>query len=252
MKARPILFSKPMIRALLDGRKTQTRRVVKPQLPEGHSDAVMAIPGKGCPAHWRGRFGVMYKEPEKNWYDKDHPCHDFIPYPYGKPGDLLWVRESGYERPFYLSPKDMRDGADTWPKYMYMANMDDSDVDFCKEHKWKVRPSIHMPRKASRLTLRITNIRIERLQDMEGQTAFESDAIREGVNAIHHGDGEYFYHALRTEPHPENWCDPFDAFKELWQSINGADSWEQNPWVWVIEFEVIHKNVDQVLQQVAA
>jgi len=86
--------------------------------------------------------------------------------------------------------------------------------------KW--RPSIHMPRWASRITLRITDVRVERLQDIEGQHPSESDAIAEGVRAIHHGDGDYYYSAFRDVPHPKNWSDPADAFREVWNSINGA------------------------------
>ncbi|MNS45642.1 hypothetical protein D3C72_781170 [compost metagenome] len=102
------------------------------------------------------------------------------------------------------------------------------------EITWK--PSIHMPRALCRLVIEITGVRVERLQDMEGQTAFESDALKEGVHSIHHGDGDYYYSAFRSEPHPKNWCYPEDAFRELWESINGAGAWDANPWVWVVEF----------------
>lgn len=103
--------------------------------------------------------------------------------------------------------------------------------------KGRVRPSIHMPRWASRILLEITAVRVERLQGGDGETAFESRYLAEGVNRIHHGDGEYYYSAFRNEPHPKNWCDPFDAWRELWVSINGIESWEANPWVWVVEFK---------------
>lgn len=80
-------------------------------------------------------------------------------------------------------------------------------------------------------------MRVERLQDGEGETAFESRYLAEGINRIHHGDGAYYYSAFRDEPHPQNWCDPFDAWRELWVSINGVESWDANPWVWVVEFK---------------
>lgn len=103
-----------------------------------------------------------------------------------------------------------------------------------------------MPRRLSRLTLLVTDVRVQRLQDIEGQHRTESDAIAEGVNEIHHGDGEYYYSAFRDEPHSKNWCDPADAFKELWNSINGPDAWDANPWVAAINFDVHHGNIDQV------
>jgi hypothetical protein len=89
--------------------------------------------------------------------------------------------------------------------------------------------------------LGVTGVRVERLQAMEGQTAFESDALKEGICRIHHGDGEYGYHAFRNEPHPNNWTDPCDAFHELWDSLNAAHGygWDENPWVWVVEFRKV-------------
>jgi hypothetical protein len=73
---------------------------------------------------------------------------------------------------------------------------------------------------------------------MEGQAPYpgESDALAEGIHRIHHGDGAYYFHAFHSDPNPEDWSDPVDAYKELWESINGAGSWALNPWVWVIEF----------------
>ena len=93
-------------------------------------------------------------------------------------------------------------------------------------------PSIHMPRWASRITLEITGVRVERLQDIS-----DEDVIAEGVNRIAHGREGYFYHATRTEPHPRNWCYPDAAYKDLWEQINGPGSWDANPWVWVVEFK---------------
>ncbi|MGE4408422.1 hypothetical protein [Pseudomonas sp.] len=100
--------------------------------------------------------------------------------------------------------------------------------------KW--RPSIHMPREACRLALEITGVRIERLHAGDGDVPYESRYLAEGINRIHHGDGDFYYSAFRDEPAPNNWTDPFDAWRELWKST-GAD-WDSNPWVWVIEFKV--------------
>lgn len=255
MKARPILFSGDMVRALLDGRKTQTRRALKIQPSNGWEFGTASneeiILGAITSSHpKKGRFGAFIRR--EIWEGAGKFQHDVIACPCGRPGDLLWVREtfiSGFEFDDNGMPTEQER---TW----YRANGDldfwyDGGSDFPKENiPW--RPSIHMPRWASRLTLRITNVRVERLQDMEGQHPNESDAIAEGVNAIHHGDGDYYYSAFRQEPHPENWCDPTDAFRELWESINGPESWTANPWVWVIEFEVIHANVDTVLKEQAA
>ncbi len=215
MTDRPILFSAEMVRAILEGRKTQTRRKMKVQ---PYPDSIVTVehyhqtvidrhgdmqPGKEIfGAHWDdGEFGLR--------------C------PYGAPGDQLWVRETWAPLP----------GSVVLNVAFYRADTKAAPDDV----RW--RPSIHMPRWASRITLRITDIRVARLQDIEGQHPSESDAIAEGVRAIHHGDGEYYYSALRDEPHPENWCDPADAFKELWNEINGPGAWEANPWVWVVAFE---------------
>jgi hypothetical protein len=88
-----------------------------------------------------------------------------------------------------------------------------------------------MPRWASRITLEVVSVKVERLQDIS-----EEDAIAEGVNRIHHGRGEYCYDAFRNEPHPENSICAEFAFEKLWKSINGPDSWDENPWVWAVEF----------------
>jgi len=109
------------------------------------------------------------------------------------------------------------------------------------------RAPIHMPRWASRLTLTVTDVRVQRLQDMEGQHPSESDAIAEGIRAIHHGDGAYYYSAFRDDPHPKNWRDPTDAFRELWDSLNGkraGAAWNDNPWVVALTFSVALRNID--------
>lgn len=203
MKERPILFSGPMVRALLAGTKAQTRRIVKARDLE-----------------WMDVHQGL-REP-----DNAERC------PYGQPGgDRLYVREAwaaphAYDHlPPRLIPQDAR--------IHYAATEDRGGL------LW--RPSIHMPRWASRITLEITNLRVERLQDMEGQAPYpgDSDALAEGVNRIDHGRGDYHFSAFRAEPHPKNWNDPADAFRELWESINGPGSWDANPWVWVVEFKPV-------------
>jgi hypothetical protein len=179
MKDHPILFSAPMVRALLDGSKTQTRRVVKPM----HLPFVENLTANFLDGKWGER-----------------------PMPYGQPGDRLWVREA-------WAP--IRDGAkNAW----YRADMCEATLNGAPPgFRW--RPSIHMPRWASRITLEVTGVRVERLVDIS-----EADAIREGVSA-----DKYAYKGLDRAYSR--------AFSDLWENINGPGSWEANPWVWVIEFK---------------
>lgn len=182
MKARPILFQSDMVRAILDGRKTQTRRVVKPQ-PQGFDAHKMDW---GCP--------------------------------YGQPGDLLWVRETVWIEsdgtPVYRADGEFLDG---WTQ---------------RGLRW--RPSIHMPRWASRLTLRVTGVRVQRLQEISC-----ADAACEGMG----------FHGCMGIPGDKEWLRMH--FQQLWEDINGVESWGANPWVWVIEFEPTRANVDEVLEAAA-
>lgn len=190
MKKRPILFSAPMVRAILAGTKTQTRRVVKPEAAFTFSDPRMAWP-RGIPK-----------------------CR------YGQPGDQLWVRETHFINDFRVAAVPENERADCEILYRatdqdYIRNMEDTEG-----LVWS--PSIHMPRWASRITLEITGVRIERLHDIS-----ESDALAEGISpemdiAWQSGDDT-----------------PVGLFGELWESINGANSWDEDPWVWVIEFKTL-------------
>ena len=186
MKERPILFSGPMVRAILEGRKTQTRRIVKVR------GGLEYIGPKGC-------------EHEPDSWGYPHPCDDGyltladgIKCPYGKPGDRLWVRETW--APAEWPP--------TGPPAVYRAD----EGMFASQ--WK--PSIHMPRAVSRITLEVVSVRVERLQDIS-----EEDALAEGITLVERGTS------------------PVDQFNKLWESINGPGSWEANPWVWVVEFKRI-------------
>ena len=194
-----------MVRAILDGSKTQTRREVKPQ-PE----YVNMI---GVPFYPNGKGPVDYRLS-----------------PYGQTGDRLWVRESGWQPP-RVSPKMLQEGADTWPPYIYDADGDDSN--WCRDHGWKRRPSIHMPRWASRVTLEVTDVRVERLQEITG-----ADAMAEGIRLVHFDaqgmDVGYEWHSNEDAEDT-----PRTAFKCLWESINGPGSWAANPWVWAVKFQRI-------------
>jgi hypothetical protein len=178
MKERPILFSAPMVRALLAGSKTQTRRIVK----DKHIDAAPPV----CFFQWL----------REN-------C------PYGQTGDRLWVRETWI-------PRAAESAA------LYRADYDDAQASglagMYSDRGW--RPSIHMPRWASRILLEITGVRVERLQDIS-----DHDALAEGVSPDM---------GLRWQSGDDT---PRGMYGELWESINGPGSWAADPWVWVVEFK---------------
>ena len=194
MTDRPILFSALMVRAILAGTKTQTRRVAKHPLAQNLSYIVDI--GKG----WFG----------------DEEGEVQIRCPYGQPGDRLWVREtwqavSGNDRARHIMTHPRPDRG--WLEYAATPRADEP------AYKW--RPSIHMPRWASRITLEVTGVRVERLQDIS-----EADAMAEGVH----------YSLLeKIQAGQDRWAR--HAYKKLWESINGPGSWDLNPWVWVVEFK---------------
>lgn len=213
MKERPILFSGPMVRALLDGRKTQTRRVVKGELD---------VHENGSWTYWTGRkrghigSGGTRWTPEAlaNWS------------PYGAPGDRLWVRERWglnhykYER---LIPKQRPDDLDD-DHLCYYAT--EGDPEICHELRWK--PSIHMPRWASRTLLEIPEVRVERLNDIS-----EDDAIAEGLQWVAPGMWSVDWNL------PIIGEDPRKVYGELWERIHGPGSWAANPWVWAIGLKAV-------------
>ena len=203
MKEHPILFSAPMVRAILAGTKTQTRMVLKLQPPadaEHHSLADVGHP-------WHDIYG------------HNGPAIHRVRCPYGQPKDRLWVRENFC--PIY--PEDPHYNGGRPIEYDYQATYKHGhrlgDL-IGEKKKWK--PSIHMPRTASRITLEITGVRVERLHDIS-----ESDAIAEGVRV----------HADHHEKPCSSIYSPVQAYRDLWESINGAGSWDANPWVWVVEFK---------------
>ena len=202
MKERPILFTAPMARALLDGTKTQTRRVVK---PEG---AHHLFQFRGTTA----AKGADEPTGEWAWCGSERVVNKHIYCPYGKPGDRLWVREtwqavSGNDRARHIMTHPRPDRG--WLEYAATPRADEP------AYKW--RPSIHMPRWASRIMLEVTGVRVERLQDIS-----EADAMAEGVTAGKYTGLDRAYAR---------------AYSDLWEQINGPGSWDANPWVWVIEFK---------------
>ena len=207
MKERGIIFNTEMIRALLDSRKTQTRRVVNPQRSKIFWNPVV-LNGHG------------------GWCD-DHGAP--VRCPYGKPGDRLYVRETWFE--------DF-DPSVGHSEYFYKA-----DWDFKPVVKWK--PSIHMPKDAARIWLEIADIRVERVQDIP-----KEDAISEGLYKQEKWDGApgfgYYMGWWYKNYQAAGMIDcPMASFKTLWNSINEERGygWDKNPWVWVVEFRVIDREV---------
>lgn len=267
VKSKPILFSAPMVRAILAGEKTQTRRVVKPAFGVKHPILNLAEHGET-----NGKYSGKHNDPASWGYPfaedgADIPLMGYgwenLLCPYGQVGDQLWVREThsivrysldyetGNEASFekwdsdlYGPPEDAlkrdprgghcalvcyaADGEDKNPTELYSHTGINGKVLVKQEIDWK--PSIFMPRWASRITLGITGIRVERLQDIS-----HDDAIAEGIKRAQVGK-------LVTFEVPDTDIEklhPVVAYEQLWESINGKGSWDVNPWVWVIEFKRI-------------
>ncbi|WP_432734815.1 hypothetical protein [Ralstonia solanacearum] len=220
MKERPILFSGAMVRAILDGRKTQTRRIMKNQPPADTFRMDTFHHPKGQHYFW------AYKEAFSGC--ELHPGWEPICCPYGQPCDLLWVRESfwGCDAP----------GHGDQPCVVYDDEWHGKDYYPTEIRPWARKfgriPSIHMPRDCSRITLEITSVRVERLQDCS-----EEDARAEGCEAIgatYRRDTNGNVRSLESLGGPYR-----DGYRVLWEQINGPGSWEANPWVWVVEFKRI-------------
>lgn len=200
MKERPILFNSEMVRAILEGQKTQTRRVIKHQPPFG---CAYAINGNRSHALCFATAGSPVAGSEI-WVpptakSKDHR----LACPFGQPGDRLWVRETWGHNGCLCCP------------IHYRATDPDPDTG---NPYFRWYPSIHMMRSASRITLEITNVRVERLNKIT-----RGEAMEEGCPFSNMAAG----------------IDPRDWFSDLWESINGAGSWSFDPWVWVIEFRKV-------------
>lgn len=247
MQAKPIIFNGDMVRAILDGRKTQTRRVINLLHGDGWkfeaADGGRFVLGKITSPHpKKGKFGVFMRREIHPGSGKHE--HDIVPCPYGQPGDLLYVRET-FIGPLWPDDERWPDDGYTTQYCRYAA-----DGGGCPEYEnadGEIRsawtPSIHMPRWASRITLEITDVRVERLQDIS-----EMDARAEGVKPSRRAIGpdeavSCWWDYLRNEP---NYLSSRDSFASLWQSIYG--DWDTNPWVWVIEFKPHLVNVDEFLK----
>lgn len=203
VKERPILFQGDMVNAILEGRKTMTRQIVKRQ-PKGEtSHARYWCEETG---EWEWMYNAITAHPGSGFF-----C------PYGKPGDRLWVRESWRTETDFddiYSPSQLS----TSTKLLFEADADWST----NKTVGRLRPSIHMPRWASRILLEITDVRIERIRDIT-----LGDIASEGVDCGNHpGEHDHLCSKKATT-----------AWITLWDSINGDGSWNANPYVWVVEFK---------------
>jgi hypothetical protein len=239
MADRPILFSAPMVRALLSGNKTQTRRIMKPQPPR------FMHYGKDI-MDW-GLSGVYQDEDNEGtnrWWldvqtDVDDNSHTEFKVS-AAVGDRLWVRES---LRCEVDEADVGFGMRKCPYYVYAADGEavDDHTPAGVAHKKSV-PSIHMWRWASRITLIVTDVRVQSLQDIS-----EADAIAEGIERANDHPVFRLYRDYCAMPKSGTGAmPPVDSFRTLWNSINGAGAWEQNPWVVAYSFTVHHCNIDQM------
>lgn len=207
MREHPILFSGEMVHAILDGRKSVTRRVVKPQVP---GMEMWAAKYPNCYPGWASNLKHEYGPTTA------HFC------PYGQPGDRLWVREAWAIRADADNDKE----AERWflgRKSPTWYPADGETPSGCAGGMGKTRPSIHMPRWASRLTLEVTGVRVERLQDIT-----EGQAVAEGVDTV----------SMEAVPRQATMSRRAD-FKQLWDRLSAKRGfgWDKNPWVFVIEFK---------------
>ena len=212
-----------MVQANLSGRKTQTRRIIKSKFGQCmfcgcvDTDCTQCIEKTGNPCYWVDATHTVCSACS-NLQNTSKAKYQV--------GDILWVRET-----WKISPEQC-----TWQKYSYKA-----DYPYLLSELGKWKPSIHMPKKAARIFLKVTNVRVERLHDIS-----EADAIAEGVRLD--PDFGYWCSECSKKGHGASIIceDGFfktakEAFRSLWISINGLDSWEQNPYVWVYDFERIKK-----------
>lgn len=206
MNTKPILFSTEMVQAILAGSKTQTRRVLKPQPKEGFTPRI-------------------YKGNDEKWYLESRKSNtelEFINWNVPQKGTIIWVRETWSY------------GSDSLP-FIYKSGYPNNipyhfeNIPDISKIKWK--PSIHMPKEAARIFLKIIDVRVERLQDIS-----EYDAICEGIELL---ESTNLYKDYEDRHNSLNHARI--SFASLWNSINSELTWKSNPWVWVIDFERIEK-----------
>ena len=212
-KTKPILFSTPMVIAILDGRKTQTRRVIKDKDITNWFD--IDADGKAI---------AYIDQATGDSYPPTHKARN-------KPGDILWVRE-------------------TWSKdengeYVYRTNYGTTEDDSFPSSMFKWRPSIHMPREAARIFLRVTNVRVERVQEIT-----EDEVFAEGLSPWDDRCADENWRPTFNDPDIGGSPQMIQGFSILWDELykKRGYSWESNPWVWVYEFERISKEEAERLE----
>lgn len=218
MKFIPMLFSTLMAQAIEENRKTKTRRTKG--LETVTSNWAFIEMDESSDNSYARFYDSFFNDENNNPTDESYKT---IKCPYGKPGDVIWVRETWQKRSDDAIAKGFE-------KYYYKAGWNG-----CTEAGWK--PNIHMPKTAARYFLKIKSITVEKLQDIT-----EADAKAEGVEFIESVESyvDYRFNYMK-ENRMEFFNQAKDSFQSLWQSINGEESWKDNPFVWVIEFERIEK-----------
>ena len=219
MKETGLMFKAPLVRAILEGRKTQTRRVLKPQPAPNHphdgGTKWVLEHGIHVPVGSVGHLSVREKMGLR--------C------PMGQPGDRIYVRETWQHGNFPLGP--YQEGAPVFYRadYLHERDPDYADAERTVRRNWL--PSIHMPKQAARIWLEITGVRVERLQSIS-----RADAIAEGIQFFN-GDHECGAKNYMDKTDMDYSLCPTDSFETLWKSTGG--DWEANTWVWVIDFKTI-------------
>jgi hypothetical protein len=222
---RPMLFSTPMVQALLNGTKTQTRRIIKSKHESGLFQVCKNLDGK------------ITSIESLNWDEMN--CEKDI-YPIANIGDVIWVRETYFDTS-NVPKAELFKGVG---KYIYKA-----DNAFIGCNNWK--PSLFMTKDACRIWLKVTNVRVERLQDISEEDA-ENEGLEKDYSTFFDTNRQYSfpdYNTPRTEIKRGKKVKissglfkyAVDSYKSLWQKINGKDSWDENPFVWVYDFKVIRE-----------
>jgi hypothetical protein len=218
MKYVPILFSTPMIKSILDGSKIQTRRIIKPQPDED---------------------GLAFHTVKKEWHDTNGQAYK----PKAMPGDIFWCRETWAEAGNFASSEFANSEVIAYrtEDAVFYDNKEPLDTFAWNWNMIKWKPSIFMPKEACRLFLKVTNVRVERLKDISME-----DAIAEGIQPITaHNDPNRIlgWHDYMVNPKDgfNTFFDPRESFFSLWESINGEESLDANPWLFVYDFFMIEK-----------
>lgn len=260
-----ILFKSEMTTAILaedpDYQKTMTRRPLKPQIPKGwemgtsSSGPGMTLGAITSPHPKKGRFGLFIRR--EIWPDAGKYEHDIITFPYGRSGEIIYVKETYWAWGLWMHEYDAKKGRKAW---RFIDRTRDSGRRYRFEQPdqppgqlgnrldygpaWHKRPSLFMPGHASRIQLKIEDVRVERLRDTS-----EADAKAEGAKIMAPHFDSFVSKSKWTE-HKSNFSYR-NGFQYLWQSINGLGSWEENPLVWVITFKRL-EHTDERYQRIAS